>query len=109
MPHIILEHSGNAAENLPALLADLHQTLSVQDTVNIAAIKTRAVAVEHAIVGDSEGTEMLHITLKLLPGRDDELRAKMTQALKAVAVSHVAEGVCVTVESALLDAPSYCK
>jgi len=72
MPHIIIEYSQNieASIDMPALLAQTHDILAAQG-IDRARIKTRGIAVSHAVVGnDGANGAMAHITLLLLEGRD---------------------------------------
>jgi 5-carboxymethyl-2-hydroxymuconate isomerase len=51
----------------------------------------------------------MHITLKLLPGRDDATRKVMAQALYDTAQSFIRDTVSLSVEVMELDAASYTK
>jgi 5-carboxymethyl-2-hydroxymuconate isomerase len=81
--------------------------------VTPSAVKSRSVAVQNTFVGEiqngSQNGSMVHMTLKLLSGRSDELRAKMTRDLFDVVKSKVADTVSVTVESVELHDNSYQK
>ncbi len=112
MPHIIVEHSeAMSSVDMPKLIADLHESLAAQDTVNIHAIKSRAIAVQCEVIGDhSDPYKMLHITLKLLPGRDNALKKAMSQALFDTAHKHIGnEAISLSVEVMELHAESYTK
>ena len=106
MPHIIVEHTKDVA-GIPQLLTALHQSLAGQETVVLESIKTRSIAVDYAIVGSQATESMVHITVKLLPGRPDDLLKKITGDLKAIAVKHCAPTTRITVESVDLYKPSY--
>ncbi len=113
MPHIIVEYTETlgSSENIPKLLSALHQTLAEQETVNVHAVKTRAIPVQYVIVGDGkEPDKMIHITLKLLPGRDDVLKKTMAQGLFDIAqkVTHD-DRISISVEVTELHEPSYTK
>lgn len=116
MPHIIVEYSENLSRvNIPVLLSDLHQSLADQETVDIAAIKTRAHAIPEGflVIGAADDlNEFLHITLKLLPGRDVSLKKRMAEALHNVACGAVHteySNCCITVEVMELDGETYIK
>jgi 5-carboxymethyl-2-hydroxymuconate isomerase len=111
MPHIIVEHSATMKLDLPELLSALHFNLAEQDTVKIKAIKTRAVPVHHVIIGDGRWSDkMLHIALKLLPGRSDELKRTMSQGLFDTAKDFVKDdSISITVEVMELHEASYIK
>ena len=108
MPHIIVEHTDDI-DGVGALVGDLHQSLAAQESVTLGAIKSRSIAVQNAFVGEAQNGSMVHVTLKLLSGRSDDLRAKMTDDLFDVVKNKVAENVSVTVESADLHNESYKK
>ena len=111
MPHIILEYTDTMNIDVPKILTELHHNLSGQDTINIHAIKTRAIPVKYVIVGDGqEPDKMMHITLKLLPGRDDALKKTMAQGLFDTAKAHAHDDrISVTAEVVDLHEASYTK
>ncbi|NQZ14376.1 MAG: hypothetical protein HRT94_06120 [Alphaproteobacteria bacterium] len=108
MPHIIVEHTKDV-DNVQELLEKLHQSLASQETVVVEAIKTRAVPLDHVVVGDGTSSSMMHTTLKLLPGRDNELRNKMATDLLFVMQSYGSSSTARTVETAELHQESYQK
>jgi 5-carboxymethyl-2-hydroxymuconate isomerase len=82
MPHLIAEYSEELVFNNKELAVTLHQTLSQQETIKESSIKTRLVPVQGSVVGmQCTGNLFIHICLKLLPGRSDELRRKMALAI----------------------------
>jgi 5-carboxymethyl-2-hydroxymuconate isomerase len=111
MPHIIVEYSDNLALEVEKLASELHQTLCQQPTVIAAAVKTRIVPVQACIIGDNRKIgKMLHICLKLLPGRSDDLRKTMAQALfDAVGAIVKDPNISITVETVEIHAMSYIK
>lgn len=111
MPHIIAEHSEGLSAPVKDLLSQLHNSLAGQNTVSLEAIKTRALPIYHAVIGNGEAqTEMLHITLKLLPGRSDELKKKMAQDLFDLARAAIPdEKSSISVEVMELHKESYTK
>ena len=108
MPHIIVEHTDDV-KNVAELISDLHHSLAAQETVTLNAIKSRAMVVQDAYVGDTPNGSMIHVTLKLLSGRSGELRAKMTRDLFSVIKEKVSANISVTVESIELHNESYQK
>ena len=112
MPHIIVEYSETlTALDVPKLVMELHHDLATRETINIHAIKSRAIPVQYVLVGNNDELDkMIHITLKLLPGRSDELKKEMAQGLidKSKHLAHD-ERVSVTCEVAELHAESYVK
>lgn len=110
MPHIIVEHSAQTIRDKEGLVKDLHQALATYDTITIASIKTRCIAVYPCVVGNDDTPNlMVHITLKLMPGRDDDLKTKMAQNLVTTAQKYVDKTVSVTAEVTELHAASYQK
>jgi 5-carboxymethyl-2-hydroxymuconate isomerase len=87
MPHIIVEHTRDV-EGIPDLLRALHNSLGHQDTVQIESLKTRAICLDHVVIGDGDTQSMIHVTLRLLPGRGDELLKKMTMDLEGIAKNY---------------------
>ena len=111
MPHIIVEFTDHLSEDIPKLLTALHQNLATQRSIDIHAIKTRATPVQYVIVGDgNEPDKMIHITLRLLPGRDDALKKTMAQGLFETAQKYTHDDrISITVEVIELHKPSYIK
>lgn len=100
MPHIIVEYSQNLESQIdvPNLLHELHQALAAEG-IDKERIKTRGIALNHAVVGD-EGTDddMMHTTLLLLEGRDIPTKKKYGDALYAVMNKCAPNGYAVTLE-----------
>ena len=92
MPHIIVEYSPEADLDIPHLLRNLHGELSTKETVSLASIKTRAIPVESTFVGEEATPNlMVHITVKLLPGRSDDLKRSMAMGLRDAALPYLGE------------------
>lgn len=82
MPHLILEHNLEDEELVKYACKKLHGCLAKQDTIKLASIKTRSIFVSSVVLGD--GTEkglFAHLNLKLLAGRSEELKSKMSRDL----------------------------
>jgi 5-carboxymethyl-2-hydroxymuconate isomerase len=114
MPHIIVEYTDHlkSSVDIPALVSGLHNDLAKRDTVDVHGIKSRAIPVQFVIVGDGkEPDRMIHITLRLMPGRSDALKKEMAQGLKAASekYTHHDARITVTVEVVDLHAESYVK
>lgn len=116
MPHIIVEHSVRLFDEVTraALLQALHARVAAEPSVDIRAIKTRSVPLEDVIVGDEAmDDQMIHITVKLLPGRSIEIRKGISQDCLAIARDFLArsgkEGVSVSCEIAEMVAETYSK
>lgn len=114
MPHIVVEYTDSITRSvdIPKLCFALHEDLAARETVDIHAIKTRAIPVQYTIVGDNkEPDKMIHITLRLLPGRSDELKTQMTQGLVKIAgdIAHHDDRLTITAEVVDMHGPSYVK
>lgn len=111
MPHIIVEYSDHLPLAIPNLLNDLHNDLASRDTADIAAIKTRAIPVKDCAVGAPETPNaFIHIALKLLPGRSDELKKEMTQGLHNTVRHYIGDQqIALTIETITLEAETYIK
>ncbi len=114
MPHIVVKYSDNAPEsiNWSNILADLHAALAKHETITLSQIKTYAHPLNAYIVGDDTRPEgMIHIQLRLLRGRSDELRTAMGQSLHdaARAQTNTANWPCaISVETVELHNETYC-
>lgn len=99
MPHIILEHNLEDDERVSYICKKLHGTLSRQETVKLESIKTRSICVDNSTVGDGRNpsSSFAHVTLKLLPGRSEELKKFMSEALHEVLIKAF-EGGSLSVE-----------
>lgn len=100
MPHIIVEYSQNLESQIdvPNLLHDLHQSLAAEG-IDKARIKTRGIALNHAVVGDDGADgDMMHATLLLLEGRDVQTKKQYGDALYAAMNKCATNGCAVTLE-----------
>lgn len=93
MPHIIVEFSETMEDilDVSSLLHKLHRGLAVEG-VDQSRIKTRAIELEHFVIGNNEPEQgsMIHITLLLLEGRGYDVKNQYGQALHAIAKEYVA-------------------
>lgn len=109
MPHIIVEYSANLSADLDLndLMKELHINLGDRESVDIKRIKTRAIPLDHFVVGVPDNTQpMIHITIKLMPGRGDDLKKQMAKGLYDIAKTYAKDAV-ITVEITELHAESY--
>lgn len=83
MPHIIIEHSQSTAGeiDLNKLANSLHQELSEKETISLSNIKTRCHLAKNVIIGENSSKKFLHITVKLLSGRSEELKKEIADSL----------------------------
>ncbi|MGH1404047.1 MAG: 5-carboxymethyl-2-hydroxymuconate Delta-isomerase [Alphaproteobacteria bacterium] len=100
MPHIIVEYSKSLEPqtDVLALVNDLHEGLAAQG-IDKARIKSRAIAVDHVVVGDkgADGV-MAHATLLLLEGRDIATKKQYGDVLYEVMKAAAPQGCSVTLE-----------
>jgi 5-carboxymethyl-2-hydroxymuconate isomerase len=111
MPHIAMNYSKELESliNIPEMLHDLHLDLASRETVLIEAIKTYAMPIQYCEVALDNGYKsMIHIIIKVLPGRSIELKQEMTLGLRKIVKSYIKE-CSVTVELQELEAETYCK
>ena len=88
MPHIIVEYSGNLdnAVNVPALLNALHQAMIDTGVADTAAIRTRAIRLEHFCIADRDPANgFVQITVRMREGRPKEAYQKVGESLMAAA------------------------
>lgn len=109
MPHIIVEYSSGRVKDVPALLQALHEGLAGHETIQKASIKTRGIEISDYVVGAGSASGFVHVVLKLLPGRADDLRARMSQHLFDLSYQHILPDTALSVEVQELDAATYCK
>ena len=114
MPHIIVECSRSLLSknfNLRAMLADLHNSIDGIHNVTMDRLKTRAHVTDYVVVGEQgEKGDMVHINLRLFPGRSDEQKTELSAILKKVARDHllpISSKCDPTVEVSELHGPSY--
>lgn len=98
MPHIIVEYSNAIDASMPAALEHAHDALTAQG-IDKARIKTRGIALPHAIVGDKgfDG-KMAHITLLLLEGRDIPTKKQYGDAIIEQVKNNLPSDTTVTME-----------
>ncbi len=110
MPHIIVEYSQGlkSAFSIASMLKDLHNSIDGMHGVTLDRIKTRAHAAEDFLVGeDDQFAGFVHIDLRLMPGRTDEQRRELSEALLKAAKPHLVKRVALTIETSELHGPSY--
>ena len=107
MPHIIVEYSDNINLDVQKLVEDLQQSL-VKSGIDKARIKSRAIKLEHYVVGeDGNNGAMIHITLLSLEGRDDATKNAHATPLHDIAKKAVDEKTAVTLEVRDIKAQTY--
>jgi 5-carboxymethyl-2-hydroxymuconate isomerase len=88
MPHIIVEYSANLQNTMDVqgLLNGLHQAMIDTGVADVAAIRTRAVRMEHFCVADRDPKNgFVQITVRMREGRPPESYQKVAEMLMAAA------------------------
>ncbi|GAB1052102.1 MAG: 5-carboxymethyl-2-hydroxymuconate Delta-isomerase [Shewanella algae] len=107
MPHCIIEYSAPLAQQLSVakLVQAVHQGAIDSGLFTPSAIKIRAHACEHFLVGEDSAQSFMAI----MPGRTDEQKQALTQSVFAALEPTVAKVDSVSLEVTELHQPSYLK
>ncbi|WP_326723595.1 MULTISPECIES: isomerase [unclassified Streptomyces] len=95
MPQITVERSpGLDHVDWNAFALALHPVVVEVAAARIEACKTRVLRTEDEVVGDvaatgTGGPAIVHVTLALLPGRSDETKAELTEAVLDLLRKHI--------------------
>ncbi len=89
MPHLIIESSQALSSDV---VKDLHHLVGEQETVSMAAVKTRCYTPAFSQAGEQNDNEHTAITLKLLPGRSPTLKEQIAANLYERAKGLISEG-----------------
>ncbi|KTC81522.1 5-carboxymethyl-2-hydroxymuconate Delta-isomerase [Legionella brunensis] len=84
MPHLILECSDNVASavDFNPLFKTLHQLLADKLPTQITSCKSRIAVYDKYFIGnDFDNGSFVHLTIKILPGRTNELKSKLAQQI----------------------------
>jgi 5-carboxymethyl-2-hydroxymuconate isomerase len=81
MPHLIIECNESLAKTLPfkQLALQLHEILARSLPTNLDNCKSRMLTVSEHLIGDRPQKNFLHITLKILPGRNEAIKNSISQ------------------------------
>lgn len=116
MPHLILEFSDNVPDSVdgPKVLRALHESLVGSGPFAMNSIKSRAVRYGSFCVGNgASNNAFVHLTLAILPGRDQQTKQKAAQTLMSTLLAHFPRTSesphSITCEVRELDGPSYQK
>lgn len=88
MPHVIVEYTSNLEDALDVqgLCDALHQAMIEAGVADAAAIRTRAIRMDHFCVADRDPRNgFVHITARLREGRPKETYQKVADMLMAAA------------------------
>ena len=107
MPHCVIEYSEGLASPSKLLNAVF------QGAVNSALfetddIKTRAIAFNHYLTGDTP-QDFVHVTAKILTGRNAEQRSRLSQAILSELSQLSLSSVSLTVDIVEIESASYAK
>ena len=92
MPLITVDYSDTLDESFDrrGFALALHPVAVETVAARIPACKTRFRPVQEFTVGDGEGTDaVVHVGIALLPGRTDEAKAALTEAVLALVQQHI--------------------
>ena len=94
MPHLILEFSDNVIEQdrFSDLFQQCHQTLVETLPTELMSCKSRAIPLQDFYLGDgAERLAFVHGTLKIMPGRTEEVLNQTAEALLSLFKDHFKE------------------
>lgn len=101
MPHCILEYSANVPDrpDIDRLLSDVHGALMATGQFTLADIKSRAVRYEQFLIGEGDPARVfVTLTVQILDGRSDEVKAQISEAALDVLARHyplsLAQRIC---------------
>lgn len=92
MPHVILECSDNIIEQLhvSSLFAEIHLILEKQLPTQLSSCKSRCVVHNLFYLGDGDkANAFLHLTVKVLAGRTNEVKNQLGEHLLKLLGEHV--------------------
>ena len=115
MPQITVDYSDSleSAFDRRSFALALHPLIVESIDTQLSACKTRFRRVDESVVADAvTGDAILHISIGLLPGRSDEIKAQLTESVLELLTAHIklTDGLTVhaSAETRDLD-PSYRK
>ena len=110
MPHCIIEYSSDVTDqiSIEALVAATHQGALSSGLFAEYDIKTRAMAYEHHQTGSTRDS-FVHVTVRLLSGRDDAQKSELSEKILAQIESLLPRVVSVGVEISDMHRESYRK
>jgi len=90
MPHLILEHSAELAEqhDINALVHALFDAAVKSGVFGAEDIRARSVACENSVVGAAK-PGFAHLVVRMMAGRPEELRLALAEDLLAVMLKHL--------------------
>ena len=94
MPHLIIEYSANAEQDLeiPRLIETMHEATAAIDAFPLAGLRTRAEKREDYRIADGHpDNSFVHVTLKIGHGRPLEVRQQAGEQLFEKLASYLAK------------------
>lgn len=92
MPHVIVEYTSNIKDeaNIQELLHKINTTLMTEsDIFPIGGLRSRAIEIHDYFIADgSEDDAFVHATMKIGPGRSDEVKKRIGKKLFATIEDH---------------------
>ncbi len=92
MPQITIEYSRNLEHVFAAreLARSIHDQLPALIDTQLASCKTRLVMHDNLVIGDGSGDNaMIHVDLRILPGRSNDQKTRLGEAVMALLESSV--------------------
>jgi len=110
MPHCIIEYSKKIEHNLPiqTLVSVVHTSVFASGLFEESSIKTRAIEFTHFQTGLSD-TPFIHITLKILQGRDHQQKKDLTKLVLDKLSEVLQPPISISVEAIDIEKVSYKK
>ena len=114
MPHLDVKMSYGISSKIRPddLLRKLHDVLSEQETIKLEQIKSKMFISDFEYIGDVVETpqDYVHVEIKLMPGRSQEIKQTISKSLHEVVVKEIESANLKsnnTVEVSELDENSY--
>lgn len=111
MPHIVIDYTAGIETNadLPALCEALFRALAADPAIpHPSSLKIRVRPIDVSRIG-TEPQSFAHATLRLLPGRDDVTKAKLTTLILAEMAQALPKVGSLSVEAVEMHGASYAK
>ncbi|GGS21259.1 5-carboxymethyl-2-hydroxymuconate Delta-isomerase [Streptomyces griseoviridis] len=106
MPQITVDHSEQLTDDFdrPGFAKALHDTVVEIAAARPPACKTQFRRTEASTVGpDTEGHAVVHVTIGLLPGRTEETKARLTEAVLDLLRTHITTGLALHASAEVRD------
>lgn len=92
MPHLILEVSDNIIHEIDykKLFNQLHHLLSERLPTQLSSCKSRMTSYQNYYIAEGDKTNaFIHLTIKILPGRDEETLSQLGQEVFQVLLDYI--------------------